>query len=428
MRLLLPLRWRAATWLVLPGVGLAALFSLVQPFTDVEGYWVGVVSSSTIYCVFSCGIGALASAIDASRIRKSRVLDGANQRSSLSIILSMIWPTLLMSFLIQLTGFLIVAVGSWGSPGRFPWEVILAWVAMIAFHMLLGIAAGLAFPVVFSAPIALLASYVWIGFTWSVPYIPIRYLSGLAISGCCPVYADLAPNAVPSVVVFCGAGIVAAVLVLLSLGRIQRRAMVIRVSIVIVLLGVGATLSLGLAADLGPYPSPPRSANELECKVNRNVNICFYPEQLWNVSPSPLALVDDAVSRLSTAGLPVPRMVTSSLLDDSEGTVAMLYRRDFAMESTLHSFSYGYATSDLVQCEADDQTLAARDLAVQVTTGVAYFVASGGSSDPFVTDPMVVSSINQLLQMSPKEQASWISAAISAGADCSSVIPEIPEQ
>jgi hypothetical protein len=427
VRLLLPLRSHAATWLLIPSVGLVALFSLVQPFTDVEGYWVGVASSSTIYCVFSCGMGALASAIDASRIRKSRVLDGANARSSISIILSMIWPTVVMSLLIQLTGFLMVAVGSWGSPGRFPWEVVVAWVAMIAFHMLLGLAVGLAFPVVFSAPIALLVSYVWIGFTWSVPYIPIRYFSGLALSGCCAVYADLAPNAVPSVVVFCGAGIVAGVLVLLSFGRIRRAGLAIRGLIVIVVLSVGAAVSLGLASDLGPYPSPPRSAKELACKTNKNLRICFFPEQLWNVSPSPLALVDDAVSKFSAAGLPVPLVVTSSLLDNRVGTVVMLYRRDFATESTLHSFSYGYATSDLAQCQADEPTLAARELAVQVTTGFAYFVASGGSSDPFVTDPIVISSIDQLRRLSPKDQASWISAAISAGSDCSTDVPEIPK-
>jgi len=371
----------------------------------------------------------MAAAIDGSRVRRSKFGATAPTRSPLQVAAVSVWPTVAMSLMIQAVGFLLSARGSWGSPGRFPWEVLIAWASMILFHVALGYLLGMAFPIVAAAPLALLLSYVWLGFTWSVSYIPLRYLSGLAISGCCAVYSELAPQAVPAVAVFSLSGVVAVALIIALQGR-PRRPGIFRLAVVPVFpVAVGTVVGLSLASGLGSYPSPPRATNDLKCEVTSIAEICFYPEQLWNTSPEPVSVVRAALQNIHDAGIITPDRVSGSLneLDDAD-TLMMMYRRNFTRATTIHSLSswYGYIFPPYRTCKRDaaNNNPSPWDFG-DVVGGIVYYYATKGEMDPF-NSPPEAQAVTSILAYPPAEQRAWLSLAINALRSCDAPFPALP--
>ena len=429
MPFLLPLRSRAAVWLLLPGIALTWLYAFTQAnISDTVGYWNGVASSATIYTIFSCSFGALSAAIEGSRLRSAQTFRLPTVRSALSISLASIWPSLAIGVLIQLVGFLLSSRGSWGSPSQFPWEIIWAWIAMIVLHVSGGFLLGTKLHVFVAAPLALMLSYVWLGFTWAVDYVPLRYLSGLAISGCCTVYAELATSSIVSVTVFSFAA-AAAVWLLIALSRQRSRiGQLVRISSSVALLTAGTALGLSAAADLGPYPSPPRSDFELSCSRTESREICFYPEQQWNVSPTPVAVVSEALENISDSGLPTPDRITANVLDVTSNSAAMVYQRDFTTVDTVHSLSSAIALRHPeLLCERDDLDPETGYLSVEALTGLLFSSAMEGREDPYVSEdarPLM----SEVLRLTPSERSMWALAVVDAASDCSLDFPEVSRQ
>jgi len=422
------LRNHPATWLLIPALLLVLLYSLTEArISDVQGYWVGAVSSATVYAVFSCCLGALAAAIDGSQLSRARTFELGATRSAIAISLDRLWPTLTMSLIIQLFGFLLGSVGSWGSPGRFPWEVVIAWLSMIIFHICLGFLIGLVLPAVASAPLALIASFVWLGFTWSVDYVPLRYLSGLAISGCCVVFAELPLEAATSLIAFNSLAVIAALSVLHGLNRQRTKRPAMYIAAPIALVVAGTVLGLNIASPLGSYPSPPRSKAELVCESQQGTDICFYPEQIWGPSPTPTEIVSDSLRNLRSANIAVPSRVSGSLQDTANDSIAMVYRRDFTKQDVIHSFSseFGYMRPGLT-CDRDRLDPENLDVQSSVIGAMIYYYASGGQSDPFVDEEVVRPLVDSLVAGTAESQENWLTDARLALESCETDFPPLP--
>jgi hypothetical protein len=251
-------------------------------------------------------------------------------------------------------------------------------------------------------------------------------LSGLAISGCCAVYSDLAPEAPAAVVIFSVSGTVTAALLVALQGR-SRRLNLLRKTVVPALpICVGAILGLIVASGLGGYPSPPRSEDDLICEPTDVADICFYPEQLWNASPEPVEIVAETLRNIRAAGIDTPARVTGSLSDGGDDALVMLYRRDFTVPETIHSLSswFGFADPSLA-CPRDAENPEIPWVVSQVITSVVYHHGTSGQPEPFVNDPMVKTAVASVLAMPRDDQREWIALARESVLDCDVPLPEI---
>jgi hypothetical protein len=420
--MLLPLRTRAATYLLLPGIALVVLYSFSEGNpTASHGYWIGTASAATGYTVFSCCLAALAAAIDANRARASRLRQLPVVRSALKIAIVDLWPTLVMGALIQGTGLLINATSTWGAPGRFPVELLAAWAGMILFHTALGYLVGRALPPVVARPLALLLSYVWLGFLWSLPYIPVRYLSGLAIAGCCMPYTTLDDRAVAAIVLFSVCAVLAV------LGLILRRRIIVQIVAAAALLTIGVVTALATANGIAAYPVTLRPAAELNCSKGGLVDICFYPEQVWNVEPSPVTILDESVQNLAAAGISLPQRIAPPSVEGGPNTLVMVYRRDFTPAIAVHSMAsaFGLYAPEL-SCARDAESPEAALQTSGIVTSVIYQLATDAPFDPLVTDEGIRRAATNIAALPAAQRSEWIRAAREALKDCDMPLPDQP--
>lgn len=431
MKPIFPLANHAATLLFLPALVLTVLFGIAQGVRgDTVGYWVGIVSSATVFVVLSCTYASLAAALTAGRIRKAQVFKGATTRSPLTIASAGVWPPLVGAIILQAVGLAMASSHSWGAPGRIPVEILAAWIVMILFHTALGYLFGLLMPAVVAAPLAVIVSYVWLGFTWSVDYVPLRYLAGLALSGCCAVYADLPIEAPLTVILFSG-GAVALLAAALALWNHRRRWLMFA-GLASIMIPVTVS-SIALASNLGYYPSPPRAANALVCAEQDGRSVCLFPEQLWNHQGTPTQVVFSALNQLEAQGISVPRRVSGAIVPPSADTVWMVYRSDFSNEMTLRSL-----VSSLVPqrqegdvCVRDDEDPDRMFVITDVLRRELYRLASASDSAPDLgempTGADQIDAVTSYLNgLDEDQRASWVNDAVSALRDCEVAFPDTP--
>jgi hypothetical protein len=427
MKTVWPLSSHPAAFLFLPGLVLTCVFAILQGVKiDASGYWVGVVSSATVFTVFSCTIPALAGAWSGSRLRRARVFDQTPARTSPHIAWVSLWPSFTLGMILQTIGTLIAASGTWGSPGRVPWEVLLAWAAMIAFHTVLGYAIGLYLPAVAATPVALVVSYVWLGFTWSASYVPLRYLSGLVISGCCTAYAELAWEAPLAVTLFSLAGIASIILVLPSFA--PRHTKVVRAIAALATVSAVTSVSLTLAGSLGPYPSPPRSAADLRCEQSGSTTVCLFPEQVWRAETDAVKLIADALSQLEDEGIRVPTRVTAALLDRAGNSVSLVYRRDFPASTTIASLMSSLTPQlrEGQDCRRDAEDPITAYLTREATAAALIALATHQTAYLDTIDPEVAPISLEILGWDSSTRAAWINETIDLLADCTRALKTLP--
>lgn len=428
MRTAFPLSSHPALLLLIPGIVLTVLFGLSQGVrADTSGYWVGVISSATAFTVFSCTFAALGAALSANRLRRGQITRLAPSRPPLAVASAALWPSIALGSLLQVIGLVIAATGSWGSPGRVPVEIIFAWMVMIFFHATLGYWLGSVLPTFLGIPAAVLISYVWLGFTWSVSFTPLRYLSGLALSGCCAVYAELPWQAPATVVLFSAAGIAAFAILLTKTET--RRSVFLRAAMAVSLIAIVAPASLLLARDLGPYPSPPRTGEDLVCTEEGVSEVCLYPEQLWNpATQNAPVVIATALDRLDVEGVAVPHRVTASLLTESESTVSLVYRRDFDAATTVNSLMTSITPQrqegDI--CPRDDIDPTPALFASDVAVAAMFVLATGDADSLDAREPEAAAAAAALLDEEGGSRAAWINDTVRALGDCDLPLPPVP--
>jgi|GEM_PF-1739319 len=292
--------WRSsiisAISLLLVGGALAFLFaSAVSSARYATSYWLGITAQSGIALIASAAIASLGGAIEGARLRSARLNKKKTNRGFLAIATRSLAPIYVAALLIQAVSFLSYVKFAAGATDAPNWPVLLAFATIIAAHMLFGFNLGLRLPAAIAYPVALTASYAWLGAAWSVNYFALRYMAGLILIDCCRIDQELDQRAVNTAILF-NIGISVALLVL-ARGRLKLShiAPVKTVSLAIAIAVSCTLLANNLAAPLGPFAITPRDPSNMTCKdskgnqrylrdVSQNNNqaapqICFFASQ-----------------------------------------------------------------------------------------------------------------------------------------------------
>ncbi len=425
MRLPIPLRRRPVYWLLLPAI---PLMWIVAQFSAPIGVppqtWTWVIGHSVLLLLVPAAVSATGAALDAARLRTRRQENAINVRSSVPIVWNAIWPSYLCGLLAQLVAVLIVALSTTGGAGRVPWEMLGAVGAMLLFHTSLGFFMGSLVRPIFGVPAALAMSYIWLGFTGTVPYFELRHLAGLVLETCCyydqqPSPASLAAVTVFSTLAAAGLLISASAALRIVAGRTVLSACA-GVGLVVAAFGAGLIVANGLP----PSAAEPRDRGDLVC-TDGEVTVCLFPEQQDSAI---VARTQEMVQRVRAQGVTIPARVEAS--SDVRYDRDRIRSRAFP-EMPEHQLA-GSLASDLPEtiCDGDSVEVAIeRDLAR--STAVVWLQATMLGIDLSEVplngaEPALAARVGALAVESEARRVAWVNDAIASLRDCATPPPGLP--
>lgn len=422
MRPIIPWRSRSAFLLFFPAAAFVVLYGVSYvDLTTISGYWTAVGAGSAIFLFISCALASVSGAIEGARARRGKLRRIGVSRPYTHVLFVQLWPSVLVAGIVQGLAFLMLAQDTWGAPGGVPILVPVAFAAIIFFHTAIGYALGRLLPLPAGIPVALLLSYSWLGFTWSVNYFPLRYLAGLALSGCCRVDAQLDHHATLAALVFnLGAGIAVLLLTAMTLPRLTRPITLLAPMAGVGLLAVSAVVGLTVAQSLGPYPSQPRDQAQLQCDDGQP-SICLYPELDYRNDPA--VTIRQAAANLENIGVPVPPRIIASGQASTPDALSVALRPMMSPSAIIYSFSTAFLQPRLVNnCPGTGNAdLKARTLAAATIIDWLIIRSSAGIVDqpPSTRYPEGAAPAQQLLTLSDAAQLDWYTHNLAALTDCS---------
>ena len=272
-------------------------------------------------------------------------MTASSTRTPACMVLQHTWPSLVAGVSVQSFGLVLVGRAAIGAPGGPPVLLLGAFAAILAFHTMLGYWLGRMLPPVVSVPSALFLSYVWLGFTWSVAYFPLRYLAGLALVSCCRIDQGMPIEAPVAAIAFSVPAALAFFLLAAVQGRDHRtrRRLLVRLTAA-VLIAAGASGGLFLARHLGPQPLQPRDLAALTCEGSEPV-VCLYPEQ---EDPGVRDVLKQAYANLSRTGILLAPSITASSRASTPDTYNMAVANNADANELIHSFSTAFFQPALI--------------------------------------------------------------------------------
>lgn len=348
-------------------------------------------------------------------------------RSEAALILQQIWPSYCLGLIVQAVAFLLVARTTWGAPGAVRIDIFATFAAIILLHTAAGYALGRRMPIAVSIPLSVLLSYVWLGFTWSTPYFPLRYLAGLAISGCCRTDVALDSRALLAANLF-SVGAAMAFLVFAAIKwRTGNNGHRIFGAAAALLLLAGATVSsLSAARDLGPFPVTARNAAELRCDGSQP-EVCLYPEQDRALVRQTLT---QAYTNLNQDGVELPPRITASPAASDSTSLNMALRPHSSSDEMVYSFATSLLTPQLyADCpggfEARNNNT---NVIVSWLTDRASQGIRGATGVPFGQFGEGGDASRELQIVAMPRQVEWIEYNIRALTDCSMEPTQLPSE
>lgn len=422
--------WREPAY-VLGIVAIVAIVLYNREFVNpvnFEGYWVSTFANASIFLIFSCPVGSASAAIAAARARRAGIWSLPLARSRAAITFRLLLPSFVAGFVAQLLGLFLLTSASWGAPGRVPFEIVLAWVAILIFHISIGYLLGRFLPVAASIPLAIFVSYCWLGFTWSVNYFPIRYLSGLVIASCCSIETTIDERSIVAVVVF---SLMMSVALLLSatvpptgvhwsVGPLTGTA---ATAFAVVAVTVGLSVAQGLGAD----PATPRNRADLVC-TGKTPTICIYPEQLQHKNPRPV--LESAYKNLREEGVPLPSMITTSNTKADRSSLRVVITTRPTTGQLVYTIAAALIPDDVAPYCGDGSDYPKRmdDAAVAIwwlQTIAAKGLLDESSIAPISISPDLEHLVQGFKRLSAAEQRDWYFAAAPTLLHCASKPIEI---
>ncbi len=425
--------WREPAYLLCI-VAIIAMVLYNATFVRVEnfgGYWESTFANATIFLVFSAPVGSASAAIVAARARRSGIWALPLARSRAMITVRLLLPSFVGAFLSQLFGLLVLMSTSWGSPGRIPLEIVLSWAAILIFHISVGYLLGRYLPVAASIPLAIFASYCWLGFTWTVNYFPIRYLAGLIITACCSVDTTLDERAIVAVVVF-SLPMSGALLIFATVPPtgMHRRVIPLTGLAAIALVVVAITVGLNVAQGLGAQPVVPRRSRDLVC-TGKTPTICVYPEQLQRDDPRPT--LEAAYENLREEGVRMPAVVTTSNTKADRSALRVVISTRPTTAQLVYTTAAGLIPDDEAPYCGNGSDYPKRlDVAAVATWWLQTIAAKGLIDASSLPQPDFTSGSGRLIQgfsqLSDRQQRDWYAAASPTLRHCSSKPIAIPSR
>ena len=351
-------------------------------------------------------------------------------RSRAGIVLDQIWPSFAVGLVVQVTAFLLVAQGTWGAPGGPRIDVLSTFAAIIFFHTAMGYMLGRLLPTPISVPAALFLSYVWLGFTWSSGYFPLRYLAGLAISGCCRADTQLNPAALVSASVFSVGSGFALIFIAATVLRATRRSIVRgvgRFGIAAVLIVASTVVGLSVATGLWAYPAEARSRTQLVCNGTRP-EVCLFPEQ--DAPPhTSRSVLTSAYRQLTAIGVKLPPRIEASPDASTSETLKVAVMPVGSTDQLVYSFATSILQPTLFKVCSSPETLRPQNAEVIINwlTSEAALGVRGASGRPLT--PYAASGgggVHQLQKLPVPQQVAWIETNLKALTDCSLQATTVP--
>ncbi|WP_421084686.1 hypothetical protein [Rothia nasimurium] len=142
--------------------------------------------------------------------------------------------------------------------------ILVAQCSALLVHTALGYWWGRFLRPVLAYPLAVLTSYVWLAFTWTLPVTFIRYLAGPAMVMCCSPVEHIDPAAPGALLIFsatvgCG---------LLALAVWRGGHKVIKAGVAVSCLILGGSAGYLMAGQLGPVATYYLADEDLKCAGN----------------------------------------------------------------------------------------------------------------------------------------------------------------
>mgnify|MGYP007079329726 FL=1 len=294
---------RPAVWLA-PVAGAVAAISLAamtgRPDRGTLNAWAFAVSATTLFAPLFAGAAAWESA----RLARGGLTMLPAVRSRVAILLRLGGP--LLAGAVLAVAALCVLFAGWPT---VPAAQVASWlglsvsaVAVLAAAVVLGMGFGFRMRQIVAAPVALLATYLWVAVPAGIssPLWP-RHLVGV-FDTCCEPAVVISPHAMVGAAIvtlgIAGAGL------LLTAGHAWWRSAVAAVAVLALCVAVGANL----VRTLEYRPEIPR-AGEMTCQTAAGLTICAWPEHAGLLDEA-IPIVVSAAEAMRAADLPLPNTIT----------------------------------------------------------------------------------------------------------------------
>lgn len=425
--------WRSPSFIlgIIAVIAMMLYNSMFVERVNFEGYWISTFANASIFLIFSCPVGSASAAIVAARARRAGIWSLPLARGRAAITFRLLLPSFMAAFVAQLYGLSLLASATWGAPGRIPYEILLAWVAILIFHISTGYLIGRYIPVAASIPLAIFVSYCWLGFTWSVSYFPIRYLSGLIIASCCNIATTIDERSVVAVVIFSALMSIAFLaLATIPPAGVHWSVVPITGAATIACIAAAFTVGLNVASGLPAQPVTPRGTDELMC-AGRAPAICLYPEQLQHNDPR--STLETAYNNIQNEGISLSSRITTSNTEADRSSLRIVVTTQPTTSQLVYTIAAALIPDDVAPYCGDGSDYPKRIEVAAVAIWWLQTVAGKGLVDkssiaPSAISPDSLHRIQTFGRLSDQQQRAWYFSASPALVDCASTPIEIPER
>lgn len=269
------IRWSGALWFLPVLFGLGSLHA-VNSLSTRSGYTVSDVASTSYVIYMLC---PLLAGFAAYGFRGWARFHGSvrSRRSGLRVVLNAWFPLLVGGPLVVLV---TILVSSWSLPtDSMTWQVLAIDVVTALACVLVGMAAGWAFPVVVAAPVVSFALFVWIAYLPSTGNETFHHLTP-TLTGCCAQSVQPSGVAVRAILLLTGTVCVGVLGMLVSRAWSRTpRPLVAALLVGAIVMGVGlASVSLTASGEELKLTTVEPRETPLSCSVARGIRVCSWPE------------------------------------------------------------------------------------------------------------------------------------------------------
>lgn len=407
------IRVMPAFWLALPLAAFAAWYvTLLGPS---DGYAVDATAKASMTIAFVGSVCAACAAWEGSRLRRALLWNAPSVRSRAAVAAWALLPVVAVGLLAVVVAMVVQVVrSSAGLPD--PRFIVMTALDLVAYAAA-GFAAGILLPFAVAGPLAIVGTFIWIGFIPAMDPVWLRHLTGM-FRDCCGLYEDLSPRAVlASTIVDLGIVIAAAFLVA-SPGKQLRR-------FGASLASFGAAVLVGslLVAGMTYAPVVARDTAQLQCSSATGVTLCTWPEHQARAAEV-VGIVAGVRTAWKTAGIDAPSVFT-----EADPSVAPAGALIFGFDGT------GSKKDDIINSLAVGMLPPFPDCPGGSAGGAAFdylqawYAAAGGMSPSALDEdwagawgepdyPAVLTLVAELQAASPGSHRAWIARAETASQEC----------
>jgi hypothetical protein len=414
------IRVMPAIWLALPLVAFASWYVTLLYASD--GYAVDASAKGSMTIAFVGAVLTACASWEGSRLRRAGLSSAPSVRSRWTVAFWILLPVVLVGIVAVTAAMVVNLVRS--DAGLLPdWRFVLMTTVDLVAYGTGGFAAGLLLPIAVAAPLAMVGTFIWVGFVPAMEPVWLRHLTGM-FRDCCGLEQDLAPRALMASTV-------------VDLGFVAAAAAIatpwpswIRAGAAIGALAIAFVLAVPMVAGMTYAPVIARDTKAMHCRKSADVSVCLWPEHDARAHEV-MGIVTAVHERWVAAGIRAPGLFTEadrSVAPDS-ALVFSLNGANFDRGNIINSLAAGLLPP-FPNCGGG----ATGGFAFMYLQ--AWYDAVGGMSPSalqrewrdFLDEPdypAPLTLVAQLEQATRAQQVDWIARVESASQQCFTWDPEL---